>query len=113
AQRPLRVLCLWRLGLYGRGPRALAGGAAAAGSLPEACGPPAAGTAPAPTSGGSSQQASAAFTGAAASCPSAARPGTALGGVPGRPAGQPRRGVSTPARHSPGASTAAARALCG
>src|SRR5947208_49191 len=46
AQRPLRVLCVWRLGLFGRGSRALAGGAAAPGRRPEASSPSAPATTP-------------------------------------------------------------------
>ena len=60
AQRPLRLLCLWRLGLYGQRRERVAGGAAAPGGLPEASGPPAAGaqraTPPASGSSAASQR---------------------------------------------------------
>ena len=58
AQRPLRLLCLWGLGLHGHGAGAVARGAAAPGGLPEASSPPAAHAKPSTTATSASEASS-------------------------------------------------------
>src|SRR5262249_56165218 len=100
AQRSLRVLCLWCLGLYGHGRGGVGGGAAAPDRLAEAPGPPAALHTPSPVTttafqaaSGSRQAALRRSPSTVCVCPSAVRPCPTARRVPGCPTGEPWRGV--------------------